>query len=114
VVDLKAINRAHGWVVGDQLLIWLANSLQERTGPNDLCVRVGGDEFLLLMPGRDMESVKEVGEELVTQVLRARPRLGVSRVTVQVKTILVNGLDLPAGAGVEGFMRLLREGKNGT
>ncbi|HND30310.1 MAG TPA: response regulator [Myxococcota bacterium] len=114
VVDLKAINRAHGWVVGDQLLIWLANSLQERTGPNDLCVRVGGDEFLLLMPGRDMESVKEVGEELVTLVQRARPRLGVARVTVQVKTILVDGRDLPAGAGVDGLMRLLREGKHGT
>ncbi len=114
VVDLKAINRAHGWVVGDQLLIWLANSLQERTGPNDLCVRVEGDEFLLLMPGRDMESVKEVGEELVTLVQRARPRLGVARVTVQVKTILVDGLDLPAGAGVEGLLQLLRGGKHGT
>jgi hypothetical protein len=61
-----------------------------------------------------MESVKEVGEELVTLVQRARPRLGVARVTVQVKIIVVDGLDLPAGAGVEGLLRLLRGGKHGT
>ncbi|UDL95662.1 GGDEF domain-containing protein [Lichenihabitans sp. PAMC28606] len=50
----KQINDAHGHETGDQLLIHLANTLSARLGPQDQLSRIGGEEFLLIMPSTSL------------------------------------------------------------
>jgi diguanylate cyclase (GGDEF)-like protein/PAS domain S-box-containing protein len=53
--NFKIINDTDGHAVGDELLRLLARRLSAETGPDDLLVRLGGDEFLLLRPMTTMD-----------------------------------------------------------
>lgn len=53
VDDLKAVNDGHGHAAGDAVLRAVATCLRAHSRPGDVCVRWGGDEFLLLAPYTD-------------------------------------------------------------
>ncbi len=96
--DLKLINRQHGWLVGDQLLIWLAGRLRERLRTGELVARVDAESFALALPGRTVAEAKEVATELRAFVSRARPRLGLARVDVRVSAQALDIASLALGA----------------
>jgi len=67
VNGLKLINDSFGYTQGDQLLIKVAEIIQNSSSENDLFARFGGDEFILMMPqtsnnlARDkMKKIQEV------------------------------------------------------
>ncbi|AFL72696.1 GGDEF domain-containing protein [Thiocystis violascens] len=67
VMDLdrfKAVNDNHGHPVGDRLLCALADTLRAVTRTADLCVRIGGDEFVVLLPGTDLSDAMECAERI--------------------------------------------------
>ncbi|MBK5967036.1 GGDEF domain-containing protein [Thiocystis minor] len=67
VMDLdrfKTVNDNHGHPVGDRLLCALANTLREVTRASDLCVRIGGDEFVVLLPRTDLSDAMECAERI--------------------------------------------------
>lgn len=47
--DFKRINDQHGHLCGDQMLLRVANVLQDSFRSNDIVGRIGGEEFLVLM-----------------------------------------------------------------
>jgi diguanylate cyclase (GGDEF)-like protein/putative nucleotidyltransferase with HDIG domain len=47
--DFKGINDEHGHLSGDRALQEVANALRATTRPYDVCVRYGGDEFVVLL-----------------------------------------------------------------
>ena len=47
--EFKSINDEHGHLDGDRALQEVARALRETTRPYDLCVRYGGDEFVVLL-----------------------------------------------------------------
>jgi diguanylate cyclase (GGDEF)-like protein/PAS domain S-box-containing protein len=49
--DFKGVNDMHGHLVGDQLLIVIAERLEQETRSSDTLCRFGGDEFLYLAEG---------------------------------------------------------------
>ncbi|MGD0473332.1 MAG: EAL domain-containing protein [Candidatus Velthaea sp.] len=55
----KLINDTLGHVVGDQLLIEVANRLRQAARPQDTIARMGGDEFLFLLTGVENRDTAE-------------------------------------------------------
>jgi diguanylate cyclase (GGDEF)-like protein len=64
----KQVNDRFGHAVGDQVLVALAGLLRANTRSADLVVRLGGEEFLLLMPDTPAERAFEVCERLRLRV----------------------------------------------
>ena len=65
----KPVNDVLGHGAGDQLLVALAQRLQAAVGERDTVARVGGDEFVVVVPGvADEIAAQAVGERLTTAV----------------------------------------------
>lgn len=70
-VDLdgfKEVNDRLGHAAGDELLKKVSESLRRSVRAMDLPARVGGDEFVVLLPGADSEAARLVGERIVAAV----------------------------------------------
>jgi diguanylate cyclase (GGDEF)-like protein len=91
VDSFKEINDAHGHDRGDAVLRDIAYELRKRLRSFELVYRLGGEEFLIVLPGIDREAGREIAERLRTAVEQARP-LGI-RITIS--------LGLSAGSGEE-------------
>ncbi|HWP95477.1 MAG TPA: diguanylate cyclase [Syntrophomonadaceae bacterium] len=66
VNGLKLINDALGHQEGDNLLIGVACILKESCRQEDIVARWGGDEFIILLPGCDMDDAVQVSERIKT------------------------------------------------
>lgn len=60
----KQINDTHGHAVGDAVLQEAAYRLRKHLRAFDLAYRLGGEEFLVLLPGSDVEKTAELAEHL--------------------------------------------------
>ena len=80
VDHFRQINDLHGHDVGDRLLRWLARQLERTVRPEDLCARLGADEFgLLLRRVHDDDGARIVAERIRSQ-LDGGPRIDGRRV----------------------------------
>lgn len=67
VIDLdrfKQINDTHGHATGDVVLKEVAYLLRKQLRAFDLAYRLGGEEFLILVPGSDLEHTAKLAEGL--------------------------------------------------
>ncbi|WP_232340892.1 GGDEF domain-containing protein [Bisbaumannia pacifica] len=62
----KAINDRHGHEAGDRVLQGLADGLHQHFRDADLVCRLGGEEFVVLLPHADAEGARARLEELMT------------------------------------------------
>ena len=51
-------------MVGDDVLRFLAHTMQELTRKGDLCFRYGGEEFAIIVPYGDRDTAIEIAERL--------------------------------------------------
>lgn len=68
VDHFKGVNDRFGHALGDRVLVALAQMLREHIRSEDVAVRIGGEEFLLVLPGTGAEAALEVCERLRRQV----------------------------------------------
>lgn len=71
----KAVNDRYGHPVGDQVLREVAFRLDQELREEDLLVRWGGEEFLVLAQGADLEQARRLAQRLGAAV-QERPVLG--------------------------------------
>jgi len=69
----KAVNDEHGHAVGDAVLREMASAMRRNLRTFELLYRIGGDEFLLLLPGADADDAAAVAEKLRTALAELRP-----------------------------------------
>ncbi|MBI5523104.1 MAG: diguanylate cyclase [Desulfarculus sp.] len=66
--NFKAINDNHGHQAGDQVLSALGRALKACTRGGDLCARIGGEEFAVILPRCDLEAAAAAAEKIRAQV----------------------------------------------
>ena len=64
VDHFKLINDSHGHAVGDAVLRALAYQLRKQLRSFELIYRIGGEEFLVLLPGTTLDDASALGERL--------------------------------------------------
>lgn len=65
----KTINDLFGHLVGDQLLIQIANRLSANMREADTVARFGGDEFILVLENiKSIEAVKPITEKILKSI----------------------------------------------
>jgi len=66
--DLKQINDEHGHAVGDTVLRAAASLLRSTLRATDVLCRVGGDEFLAMLPGAGEREARRVAERVAHEM----------------------------------------------
>lgn len=109
MIDLdhfKQINDRHGHLVGDECLRWSANVIgQTLRQHNALLARFGGEEFVVALPGMDLESAAGVAEELRLR-LRTEPFKCQGTSIVVTASFGVHAVDTNMRGGVETALQI--------
>lgn len=110
----KQINDAFGHPAGDQVIRRVAELIGRSARTTDFVARIGGDEFVVILPGTDGHGAKVIGERCRAAIERARwPRAQV-RISVGVGQLVPgasSASELIAAAD-HSLMRAKHEGRN--
>jgi len=69
----KHYNDVHGHQAGDRVLVRMARFLMRHVRAEEAVVRIGGDEFVIILVGADVARTKRVAERLRNSALRSAP-----------------------------------------
>ncbi len=72
--DFKLVNDTHGHAAGDEVLCALANKIRAVLRPKDRAGRIGGDEFVVVLPESTLEQAEGVAERIRKAVETIRLR----------------------------------------
>ena len=62
--DFKKVNDTYGHLVGDNVLKMVGKLILENTKGKDIAGRFGGEEFVLVLPGTDIEGAFSLSEQI--------------------------------------------------
>lgn len=92
--DFKHFNSRHGHAGGDRVLVAVAKSLARQARVSDFVARIGGDEFLLVLPGTLLGEAALVAERMRDAIEREAVKIGDSET---VATCSFGVTSLPGG-----------------
>lgn len=107
ILDLdhfKSINDTYGHDVGDEVLRAVSRCLLEYTRHHDFVARLGGEEFAVIVPNMDQESLSVFAERLRAAVERLALDVG----NVRLRITMSVGLAVAKGAGSENAAALVK------
>jgi len=98
----KRINDTYGHQVGDEVLIEFCRAAQLRFRPEDIFARLGGEEFVCLLPGVKLSAAFSVAERIRRDFDTARRTVGAAYVRATVSIGVSNSAD--AGSELAGLL----------
>ena len=60
----KAVNDKYGHQIGDEVLKFLSEKVMEISRDDDVCIRLGGEEFVILLADTEVQEAMEIAERL--------------------------------------------------
>jgi diguanylate cyclase (GGDEF)-like protein len=90
--NFKSINDTYGHGVGDQVLRGVAKTCKEKIRDIDIFGRFGGDEFIIILPGCNLDTACQVGERLRQSVEQTDfpTNAGILHITISVGVMVGN------------------------
>jgi diguanylate cyclase (GGDEF)-like protein len=82
--NFKKINDTFGQQAGDRILQTTARILRDNSRESDVIARYGREEFALILPATDAETVRQICERIVVAFQTARHDIGSSSIMVTV------------------------------
>jgi len=73
IAFFKRYTDEHGHQAGDRVLVRMARFLMRHVRAEEAVVRVGGDEFVIILNGADVARTKRVAERLKNSALKSAP-----------------------------------------
>lgn len=114
VLDLdhfKRVNDTHGHERGDVVLRDVAYEIRQSLRSFELVYRIGGEEFLVLLPGVELSEAVEIAERMRRSLAEARP--GGLELTVSAGVAAGSGGEIRYGELFRAADRALLEAKRG-
>lgn len=116
--NFKVVNDTHGHDAGDAVLRALAKELSHSVRTDDLVVRLGGDEFLVILPATPLDGAMKLAEALRESVSTLQVPAGGGvwhgsiSVGVAARTASMGGIDDAMKAADLGVYVAKRNGRN--
>ena len=101
----KSFNDRHGHPVGDKVLVTVAHKLRDRLRTEDWLGRLGGEEFLAVLPDTSQSEAARVAEDLRSCVAETRLKARGAEVSITVSI----GWATASGEDAETLVRLADE-----
>ena len=114
----KAVNDEHGHAAGDRVLIDFCRLAEEQLRPSDLLARLGGEEFVCLLPDISPDDALSVADRLRTVFAESPQRVGgdIFHCTVSIGLAVTDAtcsnLYLLLGSADRALYRAKRVGRN--
>lgn len=122
VIDIdhfKSVNDTHGHAAGDSVLREFAQRLRRNTRGVDLICRMGGEEFIIVMPDTPLWRARQIAERLRSCIATEPFRINVgTQITVTASVGLATvetsdeGMDALFGRADQALYAAKREGRN--
>ncbi|MDV2439411.1 GGDEF domain-containing protein [Acinetobacter gerneri] len=73
--NFKQVNDRYGHLIGDQVLITVANTIQENIRGTDILGRYGGEEFLMILKNTDEKTARMIAQRCIRALSEIDHRL---------------------------------------
>lgn len=113
--NFKHYNDTRGHDFGDQILIRTAEILRHQIRGYDLLFRIGGDEFLIIMPETDIEEAGGILERIRSSVVSETTENGILSVSIgaaSTKNSAIDTMEDLVKTADRALLRSKEEGKN--
>ena len=113
--DFKLVNDVHSHAAGDTVLRTTAEAMVACVRDSDTCARIGGEEFVVMLPGTDLQGATIVAEKIVVQVHERNLYDSGVNVTASAGVALFKGSEAPGelvDRADQALYKAKREGKN--
>ena len=91
--DFKSVNDIYGHKVGDTVLVKMSELIKSHLRENDYIFRIGGEEFVILLPESELESAKKVALKISKSVEENLKRVTDKTITISIGVSEVNESD---------------------
>lgn len=105
----KRINDQYGHCVGDEVLVDLASLLIKNTRQYDSIARVGGEEFIILLPNTTLDQAKVIAENLRLKISKHKFKINDKEKLTVTASFGATECDLVK----DGWLKILQRADNG-
>lgn len=108
--NFKQVNDTYGHLVGDDVIKYLASIISDLTQKEDFCFRYGGEEFGILVDGKNESDAWNIAEQVRRKVSETISPTG-QPITISLGISSFNGSDVYASTVIDRADKALYESK---